>query len=155
MSLPAAEYMPRLHETKCSDTKALAAEAVAYSLVGAWEPYTDRKCFQAETFRHFNPRAGKPEGDVFDPSKILRFDKTKDKYEIESVKKEADGEYAIAVKFTLAGKPLQTVYKYVPDPAYTGRTGICGFVVNETHTIIRSDCFDAKKWDATLKAAKP
>lgn len=152
-SAVAGEFKPRLHEIKCKNLKAVTEEAVAYALVGAWEPYTTRACIKGQIFKHFNPRAGQAEGDVYDPSQILFFKKGQDSYSIKSVKA-VGSEHEIAVEFKIGGKTLNTVYNYVPDPAYTGRTGICGFVTNSSHTIIRSDCVDQRKWNEILERAK-
>lgn len=149
-SVARADFKPKLHELKCKDIAAVAKEAIAYSLVGAWEPYADHKCFQGERFQFFSPSAGQSEGEVIDPSKIIKFHRGQDTYEIQSVRKNAE-EYQITVKFVIAKKPLTTIYKYLPDPAYTGRTGICGFVTNSTHMIVRFDCVDQAKWNQILK----
>ena len=146
-------YNETAHKAKCADLAKIAKEAVAYSLLGAWDPYANHKCFAKESFQFFKPSAAQPEGDLLDPSKLIRFAKGKDKYVIDGVKK-AGEEYEIKVNFEIAGKKLTTTYIYTPDPPYTGRTGICGFVNNTTHHIVRNDCIDEKVRNEMIKQIK-
>jgi hypothetical protein len=145
-------YNPKAFETKCKNVNDIAKEAVAYSLVGAWEPYANHKCFAKEKFHFFHPELGEPEGEIIDPSKLIQFKKGRDQYSIEGVKKDGQ-EYLIAVKFTIDKKAIATNYRYTPDPAYMGRTGICGFVTNSEHKIVRSDCIDAAKRKKAIEAS--
>ncbi len=143
-ALAAGEFNPDLHQTRCKNIRAVAQEAVQYSLLGAWEPYTTKACFKGKRYRYFNPHAAYPEGDLLNADGILFFKQGRDSFKIKNVRKIED-EYSIDVEFKIKGKSLKTVYNYVPDPKYTGRTGICGFVTNSQHKIVRSDCVDQKK----------
>ena len=138
-----ARYNPKAHDLRCKDITKGAKEAVAYSLVGAWEPYANHKCFEKEKFDYFRPKLGKPEGDIIDTSKRIPFRRGRDSYQIESVQRDGR-DFLISVKFTIDKKMISTKYRYVPDPEYTGRTGICGFVTNFNHKIIREDCIRQK-----------
>jgi hypothetical protein len=141
----ADSFKPRLHEIKCKDINAIAKESVEYSLLGAWSEFTTHKCFKGDTFKFFNPSAGRPSSELIDSSQVIQFKKNRDSYKIKAVRKE-DEEYRFDVEFTIDKKPLSTTFEYVPDPEYTGRTGICGFVVNPTHHIVRADCIDQAEW---------
>lgn len=138
--------MPRLHELKCTDARAVAKEAVAYKLLGAWDPFTTHACFQRETFKYFHPKAAYPIGEVTNLGHVTQFVKGRDQYAIRDVRKEGS-KYRIDVDFNIDGRKFMTTYEYVPDPEYTAHTGICGYVVNPTHDIIRSDCIDAQSWN--------
>jgi hypothetical protein len=141
-----AQNWPRLHEIKCQDKKAIAKEAVAYALVGAWAPFTTHACFEGETFKYFHPGAGKPIGEVTNLDHVTQFVRGRDKYAIRAVRSEGK-ESRIDVEFKINGRKFTTTYEYVPNPEYTATTGICGFVVNPVHDIIRSDCIDKRAWN--------
>lgn len=137
-------------KTDCHDIKSVTSEAIAYSLVGAWEPFTTHACFKNEKFLYFRPQLGTPRGEVTAPEKLLWFDKSRDKYTIESVK--ADGkDYTIAVRFHIGNKDLLTHYTYRPKPDYNEKTGICGYVVNYEHGIFRKDCLVPSRLPSSLK----
>lgn len=134
----------------CSDVSKVAKEAVAYSLVGAWEPFTTHACFKGERFHYFHPERGEPEGEVIDASKLIWFNKKTDKYTIESVTPKGNS-YDIAVKFVIGGRTINTTYVYDPRPQIH-QYGICGYVTNPTHGIYRWDCVVPSKLKATGKA---
>jgi hypothetical protein len=129
----------------CRDVNKVAKEAVAYSLVGAYTPFTSHGCFKHEKFRYFRPEKGYPTGEVIDARGMLWFDKSKDSYKIESVKLNKDKKYDIAVQFLIGGRQIHTTYLYDPDPEYAAKTGECGFVVNYEHGIFRKDCVDRSR----------
>lgn len=139
----ATVYNEKTHQFKCANVQKVTKEAVAYAILGAWEPFANRNCFASERYEFFNPRAAKPEGEVVHPERLIRFKKGRDKYSIDKVVKAGD-EYNIESTFVIDGKKIQTTFIYTPDAPYTGRTGICGFVNNDKHTIMRSDCVDEK-----------
>lgn len=138
----------------CKNIKAVAREAVAYSLVGAWEPFTTHACFKGEHFKYFRPELGSAEGEVIDPSLFVWFDKKKDSYSVEKITK-IKTSYEISVKFVIAGKPLHTIYNYDPDPDYEKTTGICGFVINDLHPIYRRDCLIGGRVPAAVRSYNP
>ncbi|MGE4133047.1 MAG: hypothetical protein AB7F86_15505 [Bdellovibrionales bacterium] len=148
-----AQYQPRRHQIVCHDDKAVAKEAIDYALLGAFEPYANHKCFLGKkVFRFFRPDLAFPEGELIDPKQVTVFQPGRDRYKINTVSRTKDGkEVKIEVEFRIKGKTLSTTYDYVPDEEYTGRTGICGFVTNPRHKIIRKDCIDSVKGRAILK----
>lgn len=153
ISANATVYNESMHKVKCADVQKVAKEAVAYALLGAWEPFANHKCFADQRFQYFMPQAAKPEGDVLHPENLIRFKKGRDKYTIDKVVKAGD-EYNIESTFVINGKKIQTTFIYTPDAPYTGRTGICGFVNNDKHVIMRSDCVDEKLLTSLAKDAK-
>lgn len=143
-SLAHAGFNPKAYDLNCKNMDELAKEAVAYSLVGAWEPYANHKCFAKQKFKFFRPELGKAEGEVIDASKLIKFRNGRDSYAIQNMTKNGD-EHLITVNFNIDKKTFSTTYRYVPDSEYTGRTGICGFVTNPTHKIIREDCIQPSR----------
>lgn len=149
----ATVYNESMHRVKCADIQKIAKEAIPYALLGAWEPFANHRCFSGERFQFFMPQAAKPEGDVLHPENLIRFKKGRDKYSIDRVVKAGD-EYNIESTFLINGKKIQTTFIYTPDEQYTGRTGICGFVNNEQHVIMRADCVDEKLLSSLAKDAR-
>lgn len=125
----------------CSDIEQVAKEAVAYSLLAAWEPFATHSCFKNEKFFYFKPELAEPEGEVTDSSQFIWFDKKTDSYEIKRIVSQKDT-YRIEVEFKIANKTFMTTYIYDPQPTYFKKTGVCGYVVNNQHAIFRRDCLD-------------
>lgn len=135
----AAPIKKKKKKVDCSDEKAVAEEAVAYSLLAAWESFGQRTCFKGEKFKYFKPELAKPEGEVTDASQFNYFDKKSDKYRVLGIRSQGN-KRLIDVEFTLGTKVLKTTYTYLPDEEYQANTGICGYVVNDLHSIYRRDC---------------
>src|SRR4051812_26983277 len=112
-----AQNWPRLYETKCKDTKAVAKEAVEYAMLGAWDPFTTKSCIKEE-LKYFHPRAGKPEGEVTDLHHVTQFVRGRDTYAIKTVRQEGK-EFRIDVDFNVEGRKFMTTYEYIPNPEYT------------------------------------
>ena len=128
----------------CADDSVVAKQGVEYSLLGAWMPFADHSCFIGKKrLKYFRPELAEAEGEVTDWSAFTWFDPSRDSYKILGTKRVGALTH-VNVRFTVNGKSFETTYIYEPDADYAMRVGICGYITNPTHNIVRIDCANAE-----------